>query len=504
MARCCGLLAPLIISLFLTIPAKEQEAKQDAARSGLIKFHHDNPIQARTAVRAPNDVQLVATCDHFIRASWTQKGDKVDGFEVTLTEEFSNVTQKLTLAATERHVAFKIDPYRQNFTFTIRSYIYRNKQRNLSDEVEERVTSIGQAPDVGRFQALPLTSTSARITWTTPHSEDIHISVCAAAHSDEDCVEYTTDGNLLMYVINTLKPATRYLLHASFSLALNGQVCKYKRSSQTIVTPAKEPPSLQAWIVGISETTVTISVERLSEGEFFVVRVNELEQIYHDNIFTLRGLAPGRKYLLLIAACVDYVTCRAQTELEVTTPAEPPSPIVKIVEARNTSIVISWTFTEADNETNILYQVGYQGVRQSFYHFTSDHHYEFDGLVPNSTYIIYVEAFNMKNGSVKIGNPGFVTAFTDTEELLPPTPSSILENIEQALSTDFTTGEGRTRKEGKKEEGKNEGRMNQSYLTPNTSTDSLQHLSSAQFALLVSDLLSVFTPLLWCLLTFKR
>lgn len=488
MAGCSGLLGPFLISLFLAITAKEQGAKQKEVLHSNAKafFHHrtDTP----TAIFAPTDVQVVATCDHFIHASWKHKNNKVHGFVVTLTEEVGNIQEKLTLPATERHVIFKIDPYRRNFTFSIRSFLYGQGRRYWSEEVEKTVTSFGQAPDVEDFQAHAITATSARTTWKTKHSEDIHISVCLATHPEEDCVEYTTDGDLLVYVIDGLKPATRYIVHASFSLALNRTVCKYDTSSQTITTPARAPPSLKARTISVSESTATVVVEPLSEHEFVRVTVDGEVRIYHSRMLTLRGLDPGRKYLLQMAACVDDETCNAQTELEVITADAPSRPRIKIVQESNSSITIRWAFPEASNES-VNYQVGYSGARQSFFDFTTDNSYEFTDLEPNSTYTIYVEAFKMEEDSVNIGSASFVIASTDAEKPLLSSESPTFEISKQPMRTAFSTNDGGSQtKTG-------------SSVTPSTRLDTVRQRSSGRcrYPLPVLSVLSVLTALLGCL-----
>lgn len=490
MARCIGKLAPFLISTILTLTAKEQGVKNSGVLHGNAKASLHHPTDTPTAIRPPTDIQLVATCDHFIRASWKHR-NSVDGFVVTLTEDVGHIQEKVTLPATQRHVVFNIDPYRQNYTFSIRSFLYGEGRRYFSEDVKRTVTSFGQAPDVEGFQAHVLTATSARTTWKTVHSEDIHISVCPATRP-EDCVKYSTDGNLLVYVIHGLKPRTRYIVQASFSLELNGTVCKYEKSSRTITTPARAPPSLQARTISVTDTTATVVVERLSEQEFFRVTVGGEVLIYHGRIFTLRGLNPGRRYLLHIAACVAEDTCNAHTELDLITSDAPARPSIEILRGSNRSIAIRWAFPEAGNES-VNYQVGYSGARHSFFDFTTDNCYEFTDLYPNSTYTIYVEAFNMEQDSVKIGSPSFVTASTDTGKPQPPPHSPIPKVTNHPTWTVFSTSGGGSEV------------THRSSLTPLTRLDTVQQRSSGQSRspLPVLSVLSVLTTLLCYFGTFK-
>lgn len=276
---------------------------------------------------APTDVQLVAKCDHFIRASWKYKEDNLDGFEVTLTEKIGNISEKMTLPATDRYVVFKIDPCRRNFNFTIRSYVYMQSRRHRSEPVERAVMSFGQAPELRDFAARVLTATTARVTWETEHSEDIHISVCPATVPDEYCVEYTTDSDLQVYVIRNLQPAMRYEVRASLSISLDGKVCKYKRSSQTITTPAQDARTLKARIMSISETSATVVCEGLLEQEQVRVTVNGEQLFYDSRVCIINGLAPAQNYRLQISACDLEGKCTAPTELEVMTMAGVPSTI---------------------------------------------------------------------------------------------------------------------------------------------------------------------------------
>ncbi|XP_077546620.1 uncharacterized protein LOC144159168 isoform X3 [Haemaphysalis longicornis] len=431
-------------------------------------------------VRAPTRVKLRATCNQYIRASWKYIGEELDGFEVTLKENASNISERITLSGVERRVAFKIDPTRRNFTFTIRSYVYEQNHRHRSDVVERTVKSFGQAPQVGGFEAHVLTATSAKVTWKTVHSEDIYISVCPAGHPEEDCLQYANDGDLLVYEIRGLKPSTRYTVHARFSVSMDGRVCKHKGSSQTITTPAQAPPSLQARVLSVTETTATVVVDRLlSEQEFLRVSVSGKDLIYRDRIFTLWVLVPAQKYMLQIAVCVPIMTCSARTELEVMTPAASPSPNIEIVEVGDSSIAIKWTFTEAVNQTTASYRVGYSSLHESLADVTSDLFYQFTSLDPNSTYDIYVEALSTEDGgSSIIGSPSFVTVTTETER--PQSTDTRINPVAPALSSE----EGRVK------------HVVQSFVTSSGKPGTTEQQSSGRSARPAFIVLSLSTALL--------
>ncbi|XP_077493272.1 fibronectin-like [Amblyomma americanum] len=212
-----------------------------------------------TALGAPTNVLLQATCDHHILASWDYAGDPPTGFELKLCEEGQQSCDHRTASPEQRNFDFKIAPRETTFTFTIQTSVHHTSG-HLSEAVVHNIRSLKQAPKIEDFSVHPVTNKSLEVSWKAIQEGRIGIEVCPATKPKSQCVNHITDSGDSKYWIHGLKEGAQYTVSASFKHTAEGPVCLYKQTSLSVTIPAEAPGHNSASLSGLMGLLLVMSM----------------------------------------------------------------------------------------------------------------------------------------------------------------------------------------------------------------------------------------------------
>lgn len=189
-------------------------------------------------LQPPRDVDVHATCDHKVIASWKPSEDKLSGFQLKLCDKNQQTCGNKNVSANENTANFSVSSGQEHYTVHVQSCVMNNNKWHCSKPVVKDVSAFGKDPLVRDLQARFVNDTSLNVTWGTPHVGKIHITVCPTSTSPKKCTSYTTDGDVLAYRIDDIGDDTEYEVHAKFSTLVGYTECFHDEASVNVKRPA--------------------------------------------------------------------------------------------------------------------------------------------------------------------------------------------------------------------------------------------------------------------------
>lgn len=204
-----------------------------------LAFGPRSNVTARTTALPPfPDVELKATCDGFMVASWIYLFPEITGFELAFCAEGRRCITTVIDKDSSSHT-FRVEPEPGVYELSMTAYLWRAGAKHTTPVANATATSLPTVPSLDDLEVRAVSLTDVKVTWKTTGDFDIRLRVCRQETPNITCASYVAHGSQLSYTISGLTPNSKYRIEATAVVPAGTDRCHGVEIVRELVTPAE-------------------------------------------------------------------------------------------------------------------------------------------------------------------------------------------------------------------------------------------------------------------------